>query len=111
VAPQDVCLEVTETGVADEPELALRRLGELKDLGVDLSLEDFGTGLSSLAVLEAYPLDMVKIDRSFVATFGQGLRPKRLLAGVVGVAHALGLRAVAEGIETHGQLDAVAHRM
>ena len=108
VAPQDVCFEVTESGVADEPEVALRRLAELKELGVELSLDDFGTGLSSLAVLDAYPLDMLKIDRSFVASLGQGMRPQRLFAAIVGVAHALGLRAVAEGIETQDQLDTVA---
>ena len=108
VPAQGVCFEVTERGVAADPDVTLRRLGELKELGVALSLDDFGTGLSSLAGLDAYPLDMLKIDRSFVAGFGHGLRPRRLFAAIVGVAHAMGLRAVAEGIETQEQLDTVA---
>src|SRR5439155_14005262 len=99
-----LCLEITESVVAGEPEKVLRRLHELRELGVLLSLDDFGTGISSLSVLSGYPLDMLKIDRLFVALLVSGLKHRRLFTSVVGVAHALGLRAVAEGVETRPQL-------
>jgi EAL domain-containing protein (putative c-di-GMP-specific phosphodiesterase class I) len=99
-----LCLEITESAVAGEPESALDTLRGLEALGVLLSLDDFGTGLSSLGALDRYPLDMLKIDRMFVGRLESGLSGQRLFAAVVGVARGLGLRAIAEGVETNAQL-------
>ena len=95
--PERLCLELTESTVAADPVRVLARLEELKALGVSLSVDDFGTGHSSLSVLSGYPLDTLKVDRSFVAQLSGGLKHRRLFASVVGVAHALGIRALAEG--------------
>jgi diguanylate cyclase (GGDEF)-like protein len=102
-----LCLELTETAFVDDVDTSVAALGALHRLGVSLSLDDFGTGYSSLSVLDRYPLDKLKIDRSFVARLNSGERARRLFTAVVGVAQALGLRSVAEGVETRQQLDAV----
>ena len=78
---------------------------QLKRLGVSLSLDDFGVGVSSLSVLDSYPVDMLKIDRSFVHRLATACGRGAYSPSVVGVAHALGLRAVAEGVETQEQLE------
>jgi len=105
--PERLCIELTESTVAADPVRVLRRLEELRELGVSLSLDDFGTGLSSLSVLSGYPVDTLKVDRSFIAQLSDGLKHRRLFASVVGVAHALGIRALAEGVETRAQLEEV----
>lgn len=105
--PERLCLELTESTVAADPVQVLGRLEELRELGVSLSLDDFGTGLSSLSVLSGYPVDTLKVDRSFIAQLSDGLKHRRLFASVVGVAHALGIRALAEGVETRAQLEEV----
>jgi len=102
-----LCLELTESTVAADPARVLWRLEELKALGVSLSLDDFGTGHSSLSVLSGYPVDTLKVDRSFIAQLSGGLKHRRLFASVVGLAHALGIRALAEGVETRAQLEEV----
>ncbi len=108
IPPQALCFEVTETVVAADREEVMSQLHELKSLGVSLSLDDFGTGLSSLSALDRYPLDMLKIDRSFVGRLDEGTRAERMFSAVLGAARAVGLKAVAEGIETREQLDTVA---
>ncbi len=102
-----LCLELTETSFVDDLETSVAALAALRELGVSLSLDDFGTGYSSLSVLDQYPLDKLKIDRSFVARLDSGERARRLFTAVVGVAQALGLHSVAEGIETREQLDSI----
>jgi diguanylate cyclase (GGDEF)-like protein len=104
IAADRLCLEITESTVSANPELADRTLKQIKELGTLLALDDFGTGHSSLSTLDTYPVDILKVDRSFVAPLGQGARPRRFFAAVVGVARALGLRVVAEGIERPEQL-------
>jgi EAL domain-containing protein (putative c-di-GMP-specific phosphodiesterase class I) len=104
IAPERLCLEITESTVSSQPELANRTLNEIKELGALLALDDFGTGQSSLSTLDSYPVDVLKVDRSFVAPLGVGARPRRFFAAVVGVARALGLSVVAEGIEREDQL-------
>jgi diguanylate cyclase (GGDEF)-like protein len=106
--PSALCLELTETAFVEDLDRSVELLAALRELGVTLSLDDFGTGYSSLSVLDRYPLDKLKIDRSFVARLDSGERARRLFAAVVGVAQALGLRSVAEGIETQEQLDTIA---
>jgi diguanylate cyclase len=106
--PSALCLELTETAFVGDLETSVAALHALHRLGVTLSLDDFGTGYSSLSVLDRYPLDKLKIDRSFVARLESGERARRLFAAVVGMARALALRSVAEGVETREQLDMIA---
>jgi len=99
-------LEVTETaivpgGAADRARVELH---QLHDAGVGIAIDDFGTGFSSLAQLRHFPVDMIKVDRSFVQGVERDAKDTAITANVVALAHALGLVAVAEGIETDGQL-------
>ena len=101
ISPEALCFEITESVVAADEAEVMRHLGELRELGVGLSLDDFGVGLSSLSALDRYPLDMLKIDRSFVGRLASGgERAERMFSAVLGAARAVGLKAVAEGIET-----------
>jgi len=99
-----LCLEVTESCMAHDPEGAVAALFALKALGVRLALDDFGTGYSSLSALSSYPLDLVKIDRSFIKRVGEDAGAARMFAAVLGVARAAELDAMAEGIEEVPQL-------
>jgi len=103
-----ICLEVAERTVASEPGLAIDTLGDLRTLGTKVALDDFGVGNSSLGALGSFPVDMLKIDRSFVSPLGKGPQPQRIFEAIVGVAHAFDLPAVAEGIETQEQLAQIA---
>ncbi|HEX5249426.1 MAG TPA: EAL domain-containing protein [Gaiellales bacterium] len=99
-------LEVTETaivpgGAADRARVELQ---QLRDAGVGIAIDDFGTGFSSLAQLRHFPVDMIKVDRSFVQGVERDSKDTAITTNVVALAHALGLVAVAEGIETEGQL-------
>ena len=99
-------LEVTETAIITEGEAGDRARAELQELhdeGVRLAIDDFGTGVSSLAQLKRFPVDMIKVDRSFVHGVENDVKGAAIAANVVSLAHALGLLAVAEGIESHGQ--------
>jgi diguanylate cyclase len=102
--PARLCLEVTESYMAHEPERATLALNALKRLGVRLALDDFGTGYSSLSALSTYPLDIVKIDQSFIQRVGEDSAAARMFAAVLGVARAAELHAVAEGVEQSPQL-------
>jgi diguanylate cyclase (GGDEF)-like protein len=96
--PACLCLEITETAAQSSPEV-LERLHELRSIGVTLALDDFGTGASSLSVLRAYPIDEVKIDRSFVRSMQHSEADHKLVQLVVQIAHALGMLVTAEGAE------------
>ncbi|MCM5680054.1 PAS domain S-box protein [Schlegelella sp. S2-27] len=98
-------LELTEGAVMQDPVSAGQRLHELKALGLSLSVDDFGTGNSSLAYLRLLPIDVVKLDRSFLNDTSTGVRPGTGLAqAIINLAHALDLRVVAEGVETEQML-------
>jgi EAL domain-containing protein (putative c-di-GMP-specific phosphodiesterase class I) len=99
-----LCLEVTESSMAHDPERVALALDQLKSLGVSLALDDFGTGYSSLSALSSYPLDIVKIDRSFINRVADDPAAARMFAAVLGVARAAELHAVAEGVEQPPQL-------
>jgi CheY-like chemotaxis protein len=83
-------------------------LQSLKELGVRLGIDDFGTGYSSLLYLRRFPVDFLKVDRSFVSGLGENSEDGAIVAGVLGLAHALGVDAIAEGVETPGQADKLA---
>ena len=100
-----VRFEVTETVVMSEPAPVLRTLRELKELGVGLSLDDYGTGLASLSYLRDLPVDELKIDRSFVGALTSDPTSALIVASTIDLAHGLGLTVVAEGIEDVATLD------
>jgi EAL domain-containing protein (putative c-di-GMP-specific phosphodiesterase class I)/DNA-binding NarL/FixJ family response regulator len=105
VAASDVWLELTETTVMDDVESSLVVLEGLRELGVNISLDDFGTGHSSLAHLRRLPIDELKIDRSFVSGLGANAVDTAIVASVINLAHAMRCHVTAEGVETASQLD------
>ncbi len=105
VDPNNLNLEVTESVVMKEEETTFARLSELKQLGIELAIDDFGTGYSSLSYLKRLPVDVLKIDRSFVWGLGDTHADTMLVSAVIELAHALGLGTVAEGVETAEQLE------
>jgi diguanylate cyclase (GGDEF)-like protein len=103
LAPGSLTLEVTETTLVRDVAAACERMDEVKALGVRLAIDDFGTGYASLSHLHRMPVDVLKIDKSFVAGLGEGEHSRELLAAILGVGRALSLTVVAEGIERPGQ--------
>jgi EAL domain-containing protein (putative c-di-GMP-specific phosphodiesterase class I) len=97
-------LEITESVLADESEAPRTRLERLRALGVRLAVDDFGTGYSALGYLKTFPFDIVKVDRSFVRGLGRDRGDSAIVSAVLGMAKALGMEVVAEGIETEQQL-------
>nr|WP_272977240.1 EAL domain-containing protein [Pelovirga terrestris] len=102
-------LELTESLVMDDPEMAQIALKELKKLGVHLSLDDFGTGYSSMLYLRSFPFDQLKIDRGFVADITTDAAAAALMNGIISIAHNLHLETVAEGVESQEQLNSLIH--
>ena len=105
VPGEAVCLEVTETAMLDDAVLAGAVFAELKKAGVLLSLDDFGTGYSSMSFLRTFPIDEVKIDRSFVQGLGSRTDDEAICASITTLAQQMGLRLVGEGVETEQQRD------
>ena len=100
-------LEITETVLMDDPQSSAEVLAGLRNLGVRIAVDDFGTGYSSLAYLKRFRIDHLKIDRSFVSGLGSDSEDTAITAAIVAMAHSLGLRALAEGVETEAQLAAL----
>ena len=105
ISPERLELEITEGVLIENVARATQVLNGLKKLGVRIALDDFGTGYSSLSYLQSFPLDRIKIDRSFVASLGRTGRSLAIVRAVNGLAHGLGLPALAEGVETNDQLE------
>jgi diguanylate cyclase (GGDEF)-like protein/PAS domain S-box-containing protein len=100
----DLSIEVTEHVLMQTSHSAVASLAELRGLGMHIGLDDFGTGFSALSYLQSFPLDFLKIDRSFVERIGIDHRSSSIVAAMIDLAHALGLSVVAEGIENAEQL-------
>lgn len=105
-----LAVEVTETNALTDPEGTRRVLRELRGAGVSISLDDFGTGFASLDLLRSLPLDVVKIDQSFTRDVDTDARQAAIVTSVIELAHRLGLRVVAEGVETESQQRFLAER-
>jgi diguanylate cyclase (GGDEF)-like protein/PAS domain S-box-containing protein len=104
IDPALLLLEITETALMADPAAALGSLTALKDLGVGLAVDDFGTGYSSLTYLKKFPVDELKIDRSFINGLGSDSGDSAIVGSCIDLAHAVGIRAVAEGVETPAQV-------
>lgn len=104
LAPHQLHLELTETATIDLRRDVLDQLGRIRDLGVEIGLDDFGTGYGSLTHLRRLPLSFVKIDQTFVAGIGRVKEDERIVSAVISLADNLGLRSIAEGVETSEQL-------
>jgi diguanylate cyclase (GGDEF)-like protein/PAS domain S-box-containing protein len=103
--PSSLALEITETAMMLDTDMAILRLNQLKKLGVRLAIDDFGTGYSSLNYIRRFPVDILKVDRSFVQEIGRDGDQSILTAGIIDLAGSLRLMAVAEGIERGDQLE------
>ncbi|MFQ5598177.1 MAG: EAL domain-containing protein [Nitrospiria bacterium] len=105
--PQEntIGFEITETVIMDNPESAAAILQELKHLGIRLYMDDFGTGYSSLSHLHRFPIDVLKIDRSFVSRLGRIKKQRDIINAIVTLAHNQGMSVVAEGVETKEQYE------
>ena len=102
--PARLTLEITESVLVQDPDLASTRLDALRALGVRLAVDDFGKGYSSLAYLQRFPLDAVKIDQIFLQNLEPGATDHTIVGSVIDLAHALEFEVVAEGVETTQQL-------
>lgn len=105
VDPARIGLELTESVVMGDAENTIATLNSLKELGVKLSIDDFGTGYSSLSYLQKFPLDTLKVDRSFIKDIGENNDDTAITEAIIAMGHSLGLEIIAEGVETQAQLD------
>lgn len=102
---QRIQLEITESLLITDEQAAIDRMHQLKALGFTLAIDDFGTGYSSFSYLSRFPVDKLKIDRSFVVNMSRSTRDEALVAAMVNVAHQLGMTVIAEGVETEQELE------
>jgi len=98
-------IELTESAIILDPEIALSRLQKIKEMGVSLSLDDFGTGYSSLSYLKRFPIDTLKIDQAFVRDVKVDHEDAALVKAIIAMAHGLGMDVIAEGVEIQEQLE------
>jgi len=101
IDPSKLELEVTETAIMDDLDLAVQTLNELKKMGIRTAIDDFGTGHSSLSYLRKLPIEILKIDKSFIDEILVSQEDRTLVRGIIEMVHALGIEVVAEGVENH----------
>jgi len=106
--PARLMLEITESLLLPDEEQVWDDLNALRTMGIRIAIDDFGTGYSSLSYLRRVPIDVVKVDRSFVETIGSSEQQRELVKGIVWIASTLGLQVIAEGIETREVWDRLA---
>jgi Amt family ammonium transporter len=104
LAPKALTLEIAESTLLEDPELAMERLGGLVSLGIALAIEDFGAGYSSLAYLRTFPLRTVKIDRAFVSSVPASPQDRRIVQAIIDLSHGLGYEVIAVGVEQDAEL-------
>jgi diguanylate cyclase (GGDEF)-like protein len=104
IEPTSLRLEITESVIMGHPESAAARLRQIKQRGLSLSMDDFGTGYSSLSYLHKFPFNILKIDRSFVSRIGPAGENAEIVGTIIALAHNLGMKVVAEGVETADQV-------
>ena len=107
ISPQQIEIELTESTLMEDSESVCEVIADLKAIGTSVAIDDFGTGYSSLSYLKRFRVDKLKIDRSFIADMERDSAGGALSQAVIGIARSLKLRAIAEGVETIGQLDLV----
>ncbi|MBF0458167.1 MAG: EAL domain-containing protein [Nitrospirae bacterium] len=105
LSPDSLELELTETVVMDDAETAIKILREIKNMGIHIAIDDFGMGYSSLSYLKRFPIDCLKIDRSFVNDITTDTDDAAIATAIIAMSHSLKLRVIAEGVETNGQLE------
>lgn len=110
IDPAMIELELTESAVMEDIELAVEIMERLKSIGCRLSIDDFGTGYSSLSYLKRFPIDAVKVDRSFISDIPQDQNDIEISSAIIAMGHSLGLEVVAEGVETQEQMDFLVKR-
>jgi EAL domain-containing protein (putative c-di-GMP-specific phosphodiesterase class I) len=103
IDPARIHVEITERLLLDKPEQARATLGRLHDTGARIALDDFGTGYSSLSYLHAFPIDVLKIDRSFIAAMGKDRRSLELIRSIIGLGRNLDIKVIAEGVEQRAE--------
>jgi len=107
VAGEQLCVEVTEYALMSDPDTAIEALRRIRRLGVKASIDDYGTGYSSMTYLKRLPVDELKIDRSFIQDIAHDHSSQALVASTVELGHSLGLTVVAEGVEDAGAVEAL----
>ncbi|WP_430461324.1 sensor domain-containing protein [Thalassolituus sp. LLYu03] len=103
IQPGQLHMEITESMMIEDPEFAIGQLQALKDSGIDLAMDDFGSGYSSMSYLKRLPVDILKLDRSFVSPLAESEIDRDISDGIIALARKLGLKTVAEGVETEAQ--------
>ncbi|HEX5583768.1 sensor domain-containing protein [Gaiella sp.] len=104
LAAGQLVLELTESSLVEDPDQAVQRLLELRELGIRLAIDDFGTGYSSLGYLQRYPIEILKVHRAFVAELGRDPEQPALAKAILQLAHHLGMKTIAEGVEEAAQV-------
>lgn len=109
VDPSCLEIELTESALMENPEVVIAQLTHLRSLGIRIAIDDFGTGYSSLSYLRKLPIDVIKIDQTFVANIGVEAQDEAIIRAVISISQSMGLTVIAEGVETKDQVDFLQH--